>query len=134
MSNEAAAVASNERFLRIDGRRFNAIGFAVDRSNLPEIRKLCASWKLAAPWRAAVRDWARSSKEFLVMFADATAYKDGVPSVMFAGNEHEFELSIHRAISGVSGRKFYWGTCLEKPHEAQLCLALYADTNLAGNC
>ncbi|MCL4368626.1 MAG: hypothetical protein M1337_05620 [Actinobacteria bacterium] len=134
MSNEAAAVANNERFLRIDGRRFDAIGFAVDRDNLQEMRKLCSKLKLSAPWRAALRDWSRGSEEFLVMFADASDYDEGVPSVIFADSAREFEISIHCAVSGVLGRKFYWGTCLEKSHQDQLCLALYADTNLAGNC
>jgi len=122
------------RCLVIDGRRFDVIGFAVDRRNLPEMRKLCSALKLPAPWRAAVRDWARSSAEFLVMFADAAAYEEGVPSVMFADDEHEFELSIHSAISGVLGRAFCWNTCLDKSHEAQLRLALYVDTQLSGTC
>ncbi len=130
-----AGVANNDdRCLVINGRSFDAIGFAVDRRNLPEIRKLCTALKLPAPWRAAVRDWARSSEEFLVMFADAAAYEDGVPSVMLAGNEREFELSIHSAVSGVLGRTFYWSSCLDEPHAAQLRLALYVDTHLSGSC
>ncbi|MHB1826566.1 MAG: hypothetical protein ACYCV6_02595 [Steroidobacteraceae bacterium] len=131
----SAGVPNNDdRCLMINGRSFDAIGFAVDRRNLPQIRKLCSALKLPTPWRAAVRDWARSSAEFLVMFADAAAYDEGVPSVMVADSEHEFELSIHSALSGVLGRTFYWNSCLDKPHEAQLRLALYIDTHLSGSC
>ena len=133
MSN-ATAVANDERCLRINGRRFDAIGFAVDRGNLSQMRKLCASLKLPPAWRAAVRDWARGREEFLVMYGDATAYDEGEPSVRVADTAREFELSIHSAITGPLGRVFYWSTCLEKLHEDQLCLALYADTHLSGRC
>lgn len=125
---------NDDRCLVINGRSFDAIGFAVDRRNLPQIRKLCSALKLPAPWRAAVRDWVRSREEFLVMFADAAAYDEGVPSVMIADSEREFELSIHSALSGVLGRTFYWSACLDEPHEAQLRLALYVDTQLSGTC
>ncbi len=130
----SAGVADNDnRYLVINGRSFDAIGFAVDRRNLPEIRKLFSALKLPAPWRAAVRDWARSRAEFLVMFADAAAYDEGVPSVMVAESEHEFELSIHSALAA-AGAAFYWSSCLDKLHEAQLRLALYVDTHLSGTC
>jgi hypothetical protein len=134
MMLSAGVAKKNDRCLVIDGRSFDAVGFAVDRRNLSQIRKMCSALKLPAPWRAAVRDWARSSEQFLVMFADAAAYDAGVPSVMFPDSEREFELSVHSALSGVLGRTFYWGACLDKSHEAQLRLALYADLHLSGTC
>jgi hypothetical protein len=123
-----------DRCLKINGRSFDAIGFAVDRRNLPRIKKMCSNFGLSPSWRAAVRDWARSRAQFLVMFADAVAYDEDTPSVMFAENEREFELSIHGAITGTGGRMFYWGACLDEQHEAQLRLALYTDTQLSGHC
>lgn len=130
----STSVPNDKGCLIIDGRNFDAIGFAVDRSNLSEMRKLCSALKLPAPWRAAVRDWARGNEEFLVMYADAVAFDDGVPSVIVADDAREFELSIHSAISCAPGAPFCWNFCLDKPHEAQLRLALYVDLYLSGKC
>lgn len=130
----SVGVQSDDRCLMINGRSFDAIGFAVDRSNLPEMRRLLAVLKLPAPWRAAVRDWAHSNEQFLVMYADAAAYEEGVPSVMFPASEYEFGISIHSALTNVLGQTFYWRSCLEELHEAQLRLALYVDIHLSGTC
>lgn len=122
----------NARPLVINGRNYDAVGFAFDRNNLAEAKRLCSTMKLPAPWRAAVREWARCGGEFLIMYADAAGYDEGEPAVMIADDAHDFDRSIHGALTGVLARTFYWASCLEQPHEDQLRLAIYVDTHLSG--
>ncbi len=130
----AGVGSNNEKCLVIDGLPFDAIGFAVDRRNLPQMRKLCSALKVPAPWRAAVRKWARDGGEFLVMYANAATYDEGAPEVVVCEDRRAFEVSIHSAVADLAGQTFYWNTCLDKVHEDRLKLALYADTQLAGSC
>jgi hypothetical protein len=125
-------VRNDEKRLVINGHNFDAIGVAVDRTNLAEVRRLCSTLNLPVPWRAALREWARSGCEFLVMYGDAAGYNEGEPAVMVADDAHAFERSIHTALIGTQGREFYWASCLEQSHEDQLMLALYVDTHLCG--
>ena len=125
-------VRNDEKRLVINGHNFDAIGVAVDRTNLAEVRRLCSTLNLPVPWRAAVREWARSGGEFLVMYGDAAGYNGGEPAVMVADDARAFERSIHTALIGTQGREFYWASCLEQSHEDQLMLALYVDTHLCG--
>ena len=133
MLNEGVLEEGSRRLV-IDGRKFDVIGFAVDRDNIAEIRRLCSTFNLPALWRSAVHAWARGGREFLVMYGQAEAYEEGSPSVITADTERDFELSIHKAISAVHGCKFYWSTSLDQAHVNQLRLALYVDTHLAGQC
>ncbi len=130
----AGAANNNDRCLVIDGLPFDAIGFAVDRRNLAEMRRLCSALKVPAPWRAAVRKWARGEGEFLVMYANAAAYDDGSPEVVVCDDMRSFELSIHSAVADLAGQTFYWNACLDKAHEDRLRLALYVDTHITGTC
>ena len=120
--------------LSIHGRKVDVIGFAFDRDDIPEIRRLCSTGELPAPWCAAVRRWARGTREFLVMYGRADAYGDGAPSVIATDSERDFELSIYQAISVVRGCVFRWITFLRPAHVNQLRLALYVDNDLAGHC
>ncbi len=130
----AGAANNNDRCVVIDGLPFDAIGFAVDRRNLAEMRRLCSALKVPAPWRAAVRKWARGEGEFLVMYANAAAYDEGSPEVVVCEDRRAFELSIHSAVADLAGQTLYWNACLDQAHEDRLRLALYADTHLAGTC
>jgi hypothetical protein len=130
----AGAATNNDRCLVIDGLPFDAIGFAVDRRNLAEMRRLCSALKVPAPWRAAVRKWARGEGEFLVMYANAAAYDDGSPEVVVCEDRRAFELSIHSAVADLAGQTLYWNACLDKAHEDRLRLALYVDTHITGTC
>lgn len=134
MINEGRQQEMGRRRLVIEGHRFDVIGFALDRANSSEVRRLCSTFDLPARWRSAVRAWARGTKGFFVMYGSARAYEEGPPAVITADSERDFQLSVYRAISAVHGCKFFWSTSLEQAHADQLSLALYVDTYLAGQC